>query len=38
MRRQVLHHYKLPMKYVYFVEHGLVSVAAKVGRDRFVEV
>lgn len=36
--RQILHHYKLPMEYVYFVERGLVSVAAKVGRDKFVEV
>ena len=36
--RQVLHHYKLPMEYVYFVESGLVSVAARVGRDKFVEV
>ena len=36
--RQVLHHWKLPMEYVYFIEHGLVSVAAKVERDRFVEV
>lgn len=26
------------MQYVYFVESGLVSVAAKVGRDKFVEV
>lgn len=36
--RQVLHHYKLPMEYVYFVESGLVSVAARVSRDKFVEV
>jgi CRP-like cAMP-binding protein len=36
--RQILHHYKLPMEYVYFIETGLVSVAAKVGRDKFVEV
>lgn len=36
--RQVLHHYKLPMEHVYFVEQGLVSVAAKVGREKFVEV
>ena len=35
---QILHHYKLPMEYVYFVESGLVSVAARVGRDKFVEV
>lgn len=36
--RQVLHYYKLPMEYVYFVESGLVSVAARVARDKFVEV
>lgn len=36
--RQVLHHYKLPMEYVYFVESGLVSVAARVSREKFVEV
>ncbi len=36
--RQVLHHYKLPMEYVCFVESGLVSVAARIGRDKFVEV
>ncbi len=36
--RQILHHYKLPMEYVYFIESGLVSVAARVGRDKFVEV
>lgn len=36
--RQILHHYKLPMEYIYFVESGLVSVGARVGRDKFVEV
>ena len=36
--RQVLHHYRLPMEHVYFVEQGLVSVAAKVGQEKFVEV
>lgn len=36
--RQILHHYKLPMKHVYFVEHGLVSVAAKIGPEKFAEV
>ena len=36
--RQVLHHYMLPMEHVYFVECGLVSVAARVGREKFVEV
>jgi len=35
--RQVLHHWRLPMEYVYFVEHGLVSVSARVEKDRFVE-
>ncbi|WP_194481040.1 Crp/Fnr family transcriptional regulator [Bradyrhizobium sp. CCBAU 53338] len=37
-RHQVLHHYRLPMEYVYFVESGLVSVAARVDQDKFVEV
>ena len=36
--RQVLHHYMLPMEHVYFVESGLVSVAARVSREKFVEV
>lgn len=36
--RQVLHHYRLPMEHVYFLESGLISVAAKVNRNRFVEV
>src|SRR5271154_2151350 len=35
---QILHEYMEPMEHVYFVESGLVSVAAKVGRDKFVEV
>lgn len=35
--RQVLHHWRLPMEYVYFVENGLVSVSAKVDEGRFVE-
>lgn len=35
---QVLHHYRLPMEHVYFVESGLVSVAARVGHEQFVEV
>ena len=35
---QILHEYMVPMDHVYFVESGLVSVAAKVGRDEFVEV
>jgi CRP-like cAMP-binding protein len=37
-KRQVLHHYMLAMEHVYFVESGLVSVAARVGRGKFVEV
>ncbi|MGJ4942032.1 Crp/Fnr family transcriptional regulator [Bradyrhizobium sp. HKCCYLS1011] len=35
--RQVLHHWRLPMDYVYFVESGLVSVSAKVDDGRFIE-
>jgi CRP-like cAMP-binding protein len=37
-QHQILHDYLVPMEHVYFVESGLVSVAAKVGDDRFVEV
>lgn len=37
-RRQVLHHYRLPIEHVYFIDQGLVSVAAKVGQEKFVEV
>jgi CRP-like cAMP-binding protein len=36
--RQILHHWRLPMDNVYFIESGLVSVSAKVSEDRFVEV
>ena len=36
--RQVLHHWRLPMQYVYFIESGLVSVAARVDASKFVEV
>jgi len=36
-RRQVLHHWRLPMEHVYFVASGLVSVSAKVEDGRFVE-
>jgi CRP-like cAMP-binding protein len=36
--RQVLHHYKLPLEHIYFIEHGLVSVAAKIGPETFTEV
>ncbi|OSJ17370.1 Crp/Fnr family transcriptional regulator [Bradyrhizobium canariense] len=35
--RQVLHHWRLPMEYVYFLGSGLVSVSAKVEAGRFVE-
>lgn len=35
--RQILHHWRLPMEHVYFVERGLVSVSARVEEDRFVE-
>lgn len=35
--RQVLHHWRLPMDYVYFIERGLVSVSARVDDDDFVE-
>jgi CRP-like cAMP-binding protein len=35
--RQVLHHWRLPMEHVYFLENGLVSVSAKVESSRFVE-
>jgi CRP-like cAMP-binding protein len=35
---QILHDYMVPIDHVYFVESGLVSVAAKVGHDKFVEV
>lgn len=34
--RQVLHHWRLPMEHVYFIESGLVSVSARVDDD-FVE-
>ncbi|MDA9420700.1 MULTISPECIES: Crp/Fnr family transcriptional regulator [Bradyrhizobium] len=35
--RQVLHHWRLPMDYVYFLNDGLISVSAKVETSRFVE-
>jgi len=35
--RQILHHWNLPMRDVYFVEHGLISVSVKVSRERSVE-
>lgn len=34
--RQILHHWRLPMDHVYFIERGLVSVSARVD-DNFVE-
>lgn len=36
--RQILHHHNMPMDYVYFVEHGLVSAAARASKNRWVEV
>jgi CRP-like cAMP-binding protein len=36
--RQVLHDHMLAIEHVYFVESGLVSVAAMVGRGKFIEV
>jgi len=36
--RQVLHHWGTPMTQVYFVEHGLVSVTARLDRTAAVEV
>lgn len=35
---QVLHDYMVPIEHVYFVESGLVSVAARVGHEKFIEV
>jgi CRP-like cAMP-binding protein len=35
--RQILHHWRLPMEYAYFVERGLVSVSARVDDSKFVE-
>src|ERR1700757_4044593 len=37
-KRQVLHRYGVRMQHVYFIETGLVSVGAKVGPQKFVEV
>jgi len=37
-RRQVLHHFKLPIEFLYFIESGAVSAAAKVADETFVEV
>jgi CRP-like cAMP-binding protein len=34
--RQVLHHWRLPLESVYFVEDGLVAVSAKVEENRYV--
>ncbi len=36
--RQVLHHWRMPMQHVYFIDQGLVSVAGRISRDKFVEV
>jgi CRP-like cAMP-binding protein len=33
-----LDHWNMPIEHVYFIEHGLVSVSAKVGGDSSVEV
>ena len=35
--RQILHHWNLPIREVYFVEQGLVSVSVKISRERAVE-
>jgi CRP-like cAMP-binding protein len=35
--RQILHHWRLPMDHVYFIERGLVSVSARIDEHRFVE-
>ena len=35
---QVLHHFRMPMEYVYFIENGLISVSARVERERFMQV
>jgi CRP-like cAMP-binding protein len=36
--RQILHHSKMPMQHVYFIQKGLVSVSARTTRDQWVEV
>jgi len=35
--RQILHHWNMPMREVYFIERGLVSVSVKISRERAVE-
>jgi CRP-like cAMP-binding protein len=35
--RQILHHWNMPMRDVYFVEQGLVSVSVKISREQAVE-
>lgn len=35
--RQILHHWNMPMRDVYFVEQGLVSVAVRISRERAVQ-
>jgi CRP-like cAMP-binding protein len=37
-QRQVLHHWNLPMEYVYFIENGLISVVAKINDQEWMEV
>src|SRR6476660_4650456 len=36
--RQILHHWGMPIEQVHFVEHGLVSVTARISREAAVEV
>jgi CRP-like cAMP-binding protein len=36
--RQVVHHWNMPMEYVYFVERGLISVMAKISGQDWTEV
>lgn len=35
--RQILHHWNMPLREVYFIEEGLVSVSVKISRERDVE-
>ncbi|HUI95791.1 MAG TPA: Crp/Fnr family transcriptional regulator [Xanthobacteraceae bacterium] len=35
--RQILHHWNMPMREVFFIEQGLVSVSVKISRERAVE-
>lgn len=36
--RQIVHHWNMEMEYAYFIEQGLVSVFAKIDREKSVEV